>query len=149
MSNLRFGKFQREKTVSDPEIITLEAYWKNRDKTFASELTDTIKDNAKELLKRVNGLLYAMRVVNVKVTSGWRPQEINSMYGGAPNSYHLIGQAVDIADHDRRLSKEIQDRTWLLKEYGLWMEDPKFTSTWVHLDSGTRPERDVRIFKPR
>lgn len=71
------------------------------------------------------------------------------MYGGALKSYHITGQAIDIADHDKRLARELEDRAWLLKEHDLWMEDPKATSTWVHLDTGIRPERDVRIFKPR
>lgn len=132
-----------------PEVITLEAYWKHRDVTFPEELTDTIRTNAIELLRRVNALLYGLHIANVTVSSGWRPKEINDMYGGAPHSYHITGQAVDIADHDKRLAKELVDRAWILKEFDLWMEDPKFTATWVHLDTGIRPERDVRIFRPR
>lgn len=132
-----------------PEIITLQAYWKGRDASFESELTPLIVSHAIELLSRVNALLYAMQVANVTVSSGWRPKEVNEMYGGAPNSYHLTGQAVDIADHDKRLARELEDRAWLLKEFDLWMEDPEFTPTWVHLDTGTRAERDVRIFRPR
>lgn len=132
-----------------PEVITLEAYWKHRDVTFPNELTDTIRTNAIELLRRVNALLYALHIANVTVSSGWRPKEVNEMYGGAPKSYHVTGQAIDIADHDKRLAKELVDRAWLLKEFDLWMEDPKSTPTWVHLDTGIRPERDVRIFKPR
>lgn len=132
-----------------PEVITLEAYWKGRDVTFCAELTHAIRSNAIELLRRVNALLYALHVANVTVSSGWRPKEVNDMYGGAPRSYHISGQAVDIADHDKRLAKELADRTWLLKEHDLWMEDPKATATWIHLDTGIRPERDVRIFKPR
>lgn len=131
------------------EIITLEAYWKRRDVQYKSELTSAIKDNAIELLRRVNDLLHAMHIVNVTVTSGWRPIEVNKEYGGAPNSYHIRGRAVDIADYDQSISKELAQRYWLLKEHDLWMEDPKFTKTWVHLDTGIRPERDVRIFKPR
>lgn len=132
-----------------PEIVTLEAYWKGRDVTFAKELSQEVIDNAIALLRRVNALLNAMHVANVTVSSGWRPKEVNDMYGGAPKSYHILGQAIDIADHDKRLARELQERSWLLKEYDLWMEDPKFTHTWVHLDTGIRPERDVRIFKPR
>ena len=132
-----------------PEVITLEAYWKGRDVTFASELTDIIRANAIELLDRVNALLYSMQVANVTVSSGWRPKEINDMYGGAPKSYHITGEAIDIADHDKRLARELVDRAWLLKDFDLWMEEPKATPSWVHLDTGKRAERDVRIFKPR
>jgi sulfatase maturation enzyme AslB (radical SAM superfamily) len=131
------------------KIINLQDYWKGRDYKFQSQLTDDIITNAVELLRRVNALLQEMHIVNVSVSSGWRPKEVNDAYNGAKNSYHIVGQAIDIADHDRRISKEIEERSWLLKKHDLWMEDPRFTPTWVHLDTGMRPERDVRIFKPR
>lgn len=135
--------------MQQAKIITLQDYWKGRDYKFQSELTDDIVTNAQQLLNRVNALLTDMHIVTVSVSSGWRPKEINDAYNGAKNSYHLSGRAIDIADHDRSISKELLERSFLLKKYDLWMEDPKFTPSWVHLDTGERPERDVRIFKPR
>ncbi len=76
------------------------------------------------------------------ITSGYRPPFLNTKVGGAPNSAHLTCRAVDIADPKGTL------KAWLtpekLTKYGLWMEDPAATPTWVHLQ--IRPAKN-RIFK--
>lgn len=67
----------------------------------------------------------------------------------AMGSSHLYGCAVDIGDADGKL------RTWLktdagnlaLINCGLWAEDPKYTSGWIHL-STQMPKSGNRIFLP-
>lgn len=67
----------------------------------------------------------------------------------AMGSSHLYGCAVDIDDRDGKL------RTWLktdagnlaLINCGLWAEDPKYTSGWIHL-STQMPKSGNRIFIP-
>ena len=130
--------------------ITEAEFFEGRDKKFPDEMTDVIRSNAKELLFRVNGLLNDLNWKDeAKVTSGWRPRSINKAVGGAPSSHHLYGRAIDIADPGQKLALAILKNPDLLIDYELWIENPKYTPTWVHLDMGTRPERSVRMFSPK
>lgn len=131
-----------------PQVISLPAFWKGRDIQYSSELSDEITRNATDLIVRVNSLLYYLDVKSATVSSGWRPKVVNENIGGAPNSLHLTGKAIDILDPANKLSKKLLEAPGLLKDHGLWMEDKAHTRTWVHLDTGERPEREVRIFKP-
>lgn len=79
------------------------------------------------------------------VTSGYRPGSFNKNAGGAKNSAHLTCEAADLADPDRSFAKWCLDNLDVLERAGLWMEDPKYTKGWVHLQ--TRPV-SVRVFKP-
>lgn len=55
----------------------------------------------------------------------------------ALGSSHLYGCAVDIADPDGKLADWLQNIEGQRKlvEVGLWMEDPKHTKGWVHLQT--------------
>lgn len=62
---------------------------------------------------------------------------------GAPDSAHISGEAADIADVDGKLKAWMtEDR---LRRYGLWAEDYRYTSDWIHLQ--IRPAH-ARIFRP-
>ncbi len=134
------------------DVITLTEYWQDRQETYSDEWTFEVKQNAAELLSRVNKLLKELKISSARVTSGWRPREINQRIGGAPRSYHITGQAVDLRDNDAQdFSKIIISNKHLLHRHQLWMENPSFTrgnTNWVHLDIGTRPEKDLRVFNP-
>ena len=117
-----------------------------RDRIFRDYLTPEIQESAKGFLLTVNAFLEALKISHVTVTSGWRPPPVNDRAGGAPRSYHLFGRAVDLWDPDGKLDHLIETRSDLLRRFGLWLEDPKRTPRWVHLDNGTRPERASRIF---
>lgn len=129
--------------------ITLDDYWMGRDKTYASELTPEIRENASRLIKVVNELLEELGVTtSVRVSSGWRPSAINSRTpGAASKSYHLTGLAIDLHDPDGELDKLIMDRHTLLNKAGLWHEHPESTPGWCHLDLGTRSARGIRVFR--
>jgi hypothetical protein len=65
----------------------------------------------------------------------------------------MLGKAIDIKDDkDQKLASLILSNPQLLKKYDLWLEDPAHTkgknTNWVHLDVGTRKDRDLRMFKP-
>lgn len=118
------------------------------------ECTDEVKANANVLLVQVNALLKELGVQSSKVSSGFRPSEVNANTPhSAKKSLHQVGLAVDILDsQDQALANMIKAKPELLKKYNLWMENPsntkgKFTN-WVHLDVGIRTDRPIRIFNP-
>lgn len=88
-------------------------------------------------------------------TNGYRAPAVNKAVGGATNSSHMEGKAMDIADDAARsFARWCLLHLALLEQQGLWMEDPQWTSVvdrhgnrqnWVHLQ--TR-EVGVRVFIP-
>lgn len=133
------------------KTISLSDYLKHRDEEFPEEWTDDKEKNAIDLLIRVNSMLQDLEVESVEVSSGWRPEAINSATSGAAkHSYHLLGQAIDLVDNKlQSLANLILNHYPILSKYELWMEDPASTKDWVHLDTGKRPDREIRVFRPR
>ena len=79
------------------------------------------------------------------VSSGFRSLSHNKAVGGARASAHLTCQAADIADLGQPLSNWLVRNEQALVQCVLWMEDPRWTPTWTHLQ--IRPARS-RIFIP-
>lgn len=133
-------------------MITLPEYWMGRDDTYADQLTDTIRNNAADLLGKVNLLLSWAKNDGIRaeyVASGWRPAAVNdATLGAAHNSKHLTGDAVDLRDNGvRDLARWCLRNQDALEEIGLWMEDPKWTPTWVHLQR-VPPGSRRRVYVP-
>lgn len=130
-----------ENAVSRIDYISLDDYRQG------ASIPDTrILWDAELLLARVNILLRELRWAGpVKVNSGYRTPEHNAKIGGAAHSYHTLGRAIDIDDPQGHLYQAIALDPDILKVMSLWMEAD--TRGWVHLDTGTRPPRDVQIFK--
>lgn len=143
-------------------MISLKQYLMGRDATHAAELTAEIRANAQETVDRVNGLLkYAAEdgVEVSEVASGWRPKEVNATTkNAAPDSKHMTGEACDPGDDEHRAFARWclrntgplcyqSGRADLLAEIGLWMENPMWTPTWVHLQT-VAPRSGRRIFIP-
>lgn len=136
-------------------MISLSDFYMGRDKQYASELSDELKMNAAETVRRVNLLLDRFYAENPKthkrtVNSGWRPAAINSnTKNAALKSNHMICKACDIGDDDESLD------TWLmtpsgqraLEEIGLWMESPRATPRWAHVQT-IPPKSGRRVFAP-
>lgn len=135
--------------------ITLAKFWMGRDVAYAAELTDAIRRNAEETVRRVNKLLaiYAAATGDERprgVTSGWRPAAVNSRtQGAAKRSNHMLGLAVDVADASGALDAWINTAAGLaaLGECGLWAEAAHATPTWCHLQT-VPPRSGRRIFNP-
>jgi len=72
----------------------------------------------------------------ITITSGYRCPEHNRKIGGAPNSYHMRGQAADFVV--KGVSPKVTQS--LLKD---WRGGLELTSGWTHLDTGPK-----RRFKP-
>jgi len=130
-------------------MITLADYVQDWPGKYPQEYKDVgVEENAKFLLHQVNTFLEMLDIKDVHVNSGWRPREYNAKIGGAKNSYHVVGRAIDLADPLGGLAAVIKDNPEQLRAMQLWMEDPAHTKTWVHLDNGMRKDRSSRIFIP-
>lgn len=136
------------------EFITLDQYAMGRSLEYQDEWQGAFV-NAVDLLGRVNALLNEIGwALDVKVTSGFRPLALNQkVKRAAKSSYHMIGKAVDFADDDhmfRRYFNPLMDMgaANVLRKYGLFMEHPDSTPTWIHLDTGNRIDRPSRVFLP-
>ena len=116
-------------------MIDAAAFWKGRDTEYAEELTDEIRRNAEVTLAKVNELLERSGFKSIdSLNSGWRPRAVNEATSNAgAASRHITGQAVDLPDVDRTLATWCVDNVDDLAAVGLWMEDPRWTPTWVHL----------------
>lgn len=125
-------------------MITSKDYLMGRDKL--NPITDQMRDNIDILLKAVNGLLNEVGMKNT-VSSGYRPSAINSNAGGAKKSAHLTCEAVDLVDINQKLSRMLLKRQDILANFGLYMEHPDSTKTWIHLQT-RRPKSGNRVFLP-
>lgn len=110
------------------------------------DLSQELKDNTEELLKRVNKFreIYG---IPMYVNSGYRTVEHNAAIGGAKNSSHCTCQAMDFKDNDGLLKKYIAEHPEILEQCDLYMEAPEATLTWVHLSS-RKPPSGNRVFNP-
>lgn len=130
-----------------------------RDREYAAELTPAITQNAAMLTQRVGKLLEAAAAEHIVpgidcdtgtcVASGWRPKSVNdSIAHASATSLHLNGLGVDLRDTpERALARFCLRNLDLLAELELWMEDPRWTPTWVHLQAGA-PRSGNRVFVP-
>ncbi len=109
-------------------------------------LSQQMKENLDKLLVATNRLrvYYGKPLI---VSSGYRPGEYNERAKGAPNSAHLTCEAVDFRDPDRELARWILNNTQVLFDCGLYLEDPQYTPTWVHVQIRKPPSGQL-VFKP-
>lgn len=141
-------------------MISMEHYWMGRAGEYALDLTPEVAGNAHVLVERVNRLLFRAAADDVfpevdgasgtVVASGWRPRAVNDAIPNAVRtSKHVIGCAIDLRDRlpDRPLARWCLRNRDLLGEAGLWMEDPRWTPSWVHLQS-LPPGSGERVFIP-
>ncbi len=119
-----------------------------RDVTYADELTDAIRANAAETVRRAKLLLDAAAqdavfptddaTTGCAVASGWRPPGVNAATANAAaRSKHMTGQALDIRDTPdlRSLARWALSPNGLaaLEQIGLWCERPQWTPSWLHV----------------
>lgn len=108
---------------------------------------DEIRKNAAVLLDHVNAILAEYGHGEKRITSGYRDPTSNAAAGGAKYSWHMRGLAVDIDDLAGNFGAWLMEDESRLRRHGLYAEDPRFTKSWVHLQ--TEPPRSgKRIFRP-
>lgn len=130
-------------------MITLAGFYKGRDITHKSELTSPIRANATKTMQLVNQLLTLAGLTDRDASSGWRPAAVNAAtQGAAKKSNHMLGLAVDVQDTDKKLQRWCMANTHILEQLGLWMEHPRDTPTWCHLQT-VPPRSGKRVFFAR
>lgn len=140
--------------------ITVDEYFLKYGETYASELTLELRQNAAELLGKVNILLTCVKAAGIGLdliplrnrmvcfTSGWRPKKINAKTPGAARfSLHMSAKAIDISDPDGLIDEWCISNTKVLRELGLYLEHPSATKGWCHLQS-VPPKSGRLIFYP-
>ncbi len=129
--------------MTKDDIITSSG--KYPDRSNNPECTPQVVGEAEKLALRVTDLFRELKV-RPCITSGFRTRVANALSGGAHNSAHLFGQAVDIADPEGSISSLLLDGH-LLTVYDLYMEDPAHTPGWAHLTTRAPPSLK-RVFIP-
>lgn len=128
-------------------MISKDEMLQGRDVQYASDYTQEISDNLDKFLLLINQVRSAW-AKPMYVNSGWRPPSINaSTPGAAAHSKHMDGLAIDISDVDGSLWAWVLQNLELMKQLGLYMEDRRWTPTWVHFGFGP-PNSGHRIFVP-
>lgn len=130
--------------------LTLDKFLMGRIKV--EDLTPEMKADSADLLDKVNALLAdfykAFPELQARyITSGYRTPEANAAAGGKPKSKHMLCQAVDIADADKKLGQWLTMFPDVLIRHDLYMEAKASTPTWVHLQI-IPPKSKKRIFLP-
>lgn len=130
-------------------MITVDQYLMGR----TDGMTEALWSNARNMVLRANRLYAHYQLDNPtapvwRVSSGRRTPEINaSIPGAAPQSNHLQCNALDIVDRDRAISRWVAANLHDLADLDLWLEDPRCTPTWVHIQQ-VPPRSGNRVFIP-
>jgi Peptidase M15 len=117
-----------------------------KNRILPENLTTFQLSNLNQLIERVNALL-ADYPHSVEVSSGYRSAALNaSLPNSGAKSWHLQCAAVDLADKPGLL-QYILERLQECADIGLWLEDPRHTPTWIHLQIYP-PSSGRRVFVP-
>lgn len=112
-----------------------------------SEVDAVTLRNLEDLVAKINNLGYKPPMYATSCLRSLADQKrINPK---ALNSSHLYGRAIDIGDPDGKLAGWLQTAlgNGIMIECGLWMEDPRYTKGWVHLQT-IQPKSGKRYFIP-
>lgn len=132
--------------INPYDILTTGDRHKSR--LDSPECTLAVKMKVADLAERVTKLLEFLGFAHVDtkdVTSGFRTRASNKAAGGAPNSAHLTGEAVDIADSTGTIARAILADPSVLQRFDLYIENPQQTSGWIHFTTRA-PKSGNRIF---
>lgn len=116
-------------------------------------MTEELWANARNMVLKANWLRghYLIDHPDARewvVSSGRRTPDVNArIRGAAPRSNHLTCNALDISDIDRSIARWMFANLHHLAELDLWMEDPRCTPTWAHIQTVPPLSRN-RVFIP-
>ena len=110
-------------------------------------LTTQQATNLTTLIERCSLVFQGLRMPLI-VSSGYRSPAINAAVpGSAKRSLHMECAALDIRDVDGRVRDYVLANLALLKQAQLWLEDPRWTPIWIHLQIYA-PKSGKRVFIP-
>lgn len=128
-------------------MITRDEVLMGRDKQYP--LSSEQEDNLKILLERINKVR-TKRAIPMYPSSGYRPTAINNgVPGAAKLSTHTLCMAVDIKDPTGELRKWVLENIQFLQDVGLWIEDFRWTPTWVHFQIRPASKRIFLAYDPK
>lgn len=139
-------------------MITIQQYYRGRDRVYGNELTQEKQLNAGITVQRINELISILDAAGVEiqinpetgspVSSGWRPTAINGATpGAAAKSKHMRCEACDLYDPDGEIDDWAFDHPEVLADIGLWQEHPSSTKNWAHFQI-VPPRSGKRVFYP-
>lgn len=125
-------------------MISRDEVLMGRDKQYP--LTPELEVNLIKLLAALNKFraVYGKPMV---VSSGYRPGPFNAAAKGAKHSNHMVCLACDFKDIGNMLDEYCLNNQSILEECGLWLESPRSTPGWSHLQC-TPPMSSKRVFEP-
>lgn len=127
-------------TVKDSVYLPKWGRWA----TPADGFTPAIAQRLLKMFLKLEKIRELLGARPIKVINAYRPPAYNKLVGGAANSYHMKGGAIDFVvigmDCDMVRNLLIPH----LVDLGLRMED-RPGSDWVHIDDG---ESTPKFFKP-
>lgn len=133
-------------------MITMDQFWG----PFADspEITVDVIKNGTDLVAKVNDMMLAACFDNLLVTSGFRTIAHNAAIGGAKNSTHCSGLAIDISDPDKSIGQWCLANLDQLMSHHLYLESLSVTHAsqspsgrWIHLQSRA-PRSGNTVFLP-
>lgn len=142
-------------------MLTLDGYLTSSgqypDRAKHPECTEEIKQKAIELINKVNACLMDLGIKNAKASSGYRPSDVNGrVKNAAKKSNHVDADATDLqgqaiglmlqADYEKQVKNQTPEKSLLVK-HDLYLEDPRYTKTWTHLQDEA-PKSGKRVFIP-
>jgi hypothetical protein len=111
------------------DLPGLDDYLMGREKLYP--LTPLLMENAEKTLRAVQDLLISFGQYR-RISSGYRPKEINSHVREAkPGSHHITCQAADLEDIDGKLNQFCKLNPETLKNLGLYCEERR--GGWQHV----------------
>lgn len=125
-------------------ILTKKDFLKGYPENYS--LIDEQEANSTILVSKANQLQKILQHP-FTISSGFRSEEHNKRVGGSETSLHKLFAAVDILDPDSWIAKILVEKSFLLEELDLYMEHPKYTKGYVHLQIFP-PKSRRRIFPP-
>lgn len=139
-------------------MITLTEFLMGRDKEFPLTIEQAL--NAAKTLAGIN-YLRGRYGRPLSCSSGYRPGRFNKLANGASSSSHLSCEAIDCQDKEPQVWRVIEGESYLithfanwcldnldeLRKAGLFLEDPRWTKNWTHLQTRTPPSLN-RVFIP-
>jgi hypothetical protein len=126
----------------ETSVVTIEELLMKRAKF--EDLSEELQKNCSDLIVKLNKFRAAYGKP-MYVSSGYRPADINKKIGGGSKSAHMSLEACDFADADGKIFEFIKANPDILEQCGLYLEDPQYSPSWIHLQSR---KASKRVFLP-